>query len=66
MLQAQWTTQIYSRCSLAVSTQVSPAVDPRSNPRSGTILMSENLMLLSCANRQSALQCLIKRSLVRG
>ena len=32
-------------CSLAVSTQDSPAVEPRSNPGSGKILMSENLRL---------------------
>ena len=31
--------------SLAVSTLDSPAVDPRSNPSSGKILMSENLRL---------------------
>ena len=43
-------------CSLAVSTQDSPAVELRSNPGSGKILMSENLIQLSCANRQSALQ----------
>ena len=36
---------IYSMCSLAVSTQDSPAVEPRSNPGSGKILMSENLRL---------------------
>ena len=35
----------YSMCSLAVSTQDSPAVEPRSNPGSGKILMSENLRL---------------------
>ena len=35
----------YSVCSLAVSTQDSPAVEPRSNPGSGKILMSENLRL---------------------
>ena len=34
-------------CSLAVSTQDSPAVEPRSNPGSGKILMSENLRLSS-------------------
>ena len=34
-------TNIYSMCSLAVSTQDSPAVEPRSNPGSGKILMSE-------------------------
>ena len=34
-------TYIYSMCSLAVSTQDSPAVEPRSNPGSGKILMSE-------------------------
>ena len=34
-----------SMCSLAVSTLDSPAVDPRSNPCSGKILMSENLRL---------------------
>ena len=34
-----------SMCSLAVSTQDSPAVEPRSNPGSGKILMSENLRL---------------------
>ena len=34
-----------SMCSLAVSTQDSPAVEPRSNHGSGKILMSENLML---------------------
>ena len=32
-------------CSLAVSTQDSPAVEPRSNPGSGKILMSEILRL---------------------
>ena len=32
-------------CSLAVSTQDSPAAEPRSNPGSGKILMSENLRL---------------------
>ena len=32
-------------CSLAVSTQDSPAVEPRSNPGSGKNLMSENLRL---------------------
>ena len=36
---------LYSMCSLAVSTQDSPAVEPRSNPGSGKILMSENLRL---------------------
>ena len=36
---------IYSMCSLAVSTQDSPAAEPRSNPGSGKILMSENLRL---------------------
>ena len=36
---------IYSMCSLAVSTQGSSAVEPRSNPGSGKILMSENLRL---------------------
>ena len=36
---------ITSMCSLAVSTQDSPAVEPRSNPGSGKILMSENLRL---------------------
>ena len=35
----------YSMCSLAVSTLDSPAVDPRSNPGSGKILMSESLRL---------------------
>ena len=34
-----------SMCSLAVSIQDSPAVEPRSNPGSGKILMSENLKL---------------------
>ena len=34
-----------SICSLAVSTQDSPAVEPRSNPGSSKILMSENLRL---------------------
>ena len=34
-----------SICSLAVSTLNSPVVDPRSNPGSGKILMSENLRL---------------------
>ena len=37
--------KLYSMCSLAVSTQDSPAVEPRSNPGSGKILMSENLRL---------------------
>ena len=32
-------------CSLAVSTLDSPAVEQSSNPRSGKILMSENLRL---------------------
>ena len=32
-------------CSLAVSSQDSPAVKPRSNPGSGKILMSEILRL---------------------
>ena len=32
-------------CSLEVSTEDSPAVEPRSNPSSGKILMSENLRL---------------------
>ena len=32
-------------CGLAVSTLDSPAVDPRSSPGSGQILMSENLRL---------------------
>ena len=36
---------ISSMCSLAVSTQDSPAVEPRSNPGSGKLLMSENLRL---------------------
>ena len=36
---------MYSMCSLVVSTQDSPAVEPRSNPGSGKILMSENLRL---------------------
>ena len=53
-------------CSLAVSTLDSPAVDPRSNPGSGKILMSENLRLdiislslslsSTVAERQTALQ----------
>ena len=34
-------------CSLALSTLDSPAVDPRSNPGSGKILISENLRLYS-------------------
>ena len=37
--------RLYIACSLAVSTQDSPAVEPRSNPGSGKILMSENLRL---------------------
>ena len=52
-----------SMCSLAVSALDSPADDPRSNPCSGKILMSENLRLYTtspvvddCANRQNALQ----------
>ena len=36
---------MYSMCSLAVSTLDSPAVELRSNPSSGKILMSENLRL---------------------
>ena len=32
-------------CSLVVSTQDSPAVEPRSNPGSGKIVKSENLRL---------------------
>ena len=32
-------------CNLAVNTLDSPAVDPRSNPGSGKILMSEKLRL---------------------
>ena len=36
---------LYSMCSLAVSTQDSPAVELRSNPGSGKILMSENVRL---------------------
>ena len=36
---------IYSMYSLAVRTLDSPAVDPRSNPGSGKILISENLRL---------------------
>ena len=36
---------IYSMCSLVVSTLDSPAVEPRSNPGSSKILMSENLRL---------------------
>ena len=32
-------------CSLAVSTQDSPAVEPRSNPGSGKNLMSENITM---------------------
>ena len=39
------TAQCVVMCSLAVSTQDSPAVEPRSNPGSGKILMSENLRL---------------------
>ena len=36
----------YSMCSLVVSVLDSPAVDPRSNPGSGSaLLMSENLRL---------------------
>ena len=35
----------YAMCSLALSTQDSSAVEPRSNPGSGKILMSENLRL---------------------
>ena len=43
----------YSMCSLAVSTQDSPAVEPRSNPGSGKIWMSENLRLYTtCVNHQ--------------
>ena len=38
-------TIAWGMCSLAVSTQDSPAVEPRSNPGSGKILMSENLRL---------------------
>ena len=58
-------------CSLVVSVLDSPAVDPRSNPGSGSaLLMSEksqavHLQLLY-ADRQSALQWLAKLSLVRG
>ena len=38
--------QLYSMCSLVVSVLDSPAVDPRSNPGSGSaLLMSENLRL---------------------
>ena len=40
-----YSATLYSMCSLAVSTLDSPAVDPRSNPSSGKILMSENLKL---------------------
>ena len=50
-------------CSLVVSVLDSPAVDPRSNPGSGSaLLMSEKIsgcilhLQLSYANRQSALQ----------
>ena len=53
----------YSMCSLVVSVLDSPAVDPRSNPGSGSaLLMSEKSQAVyyisSChyANRQSALQ----------
>ena len=35
----------HGMCSLAVITLDSPAVEPRSNPDSGKILMSENLRL---------------------
>ena len=44
-LSFQNLSSTYSMCSLAVSTQDSPAVEPRSNPGSGKILMSENLRL---------------------
>ena len=37
--------RLATMCSLAVSTQDSPAVEPRSNPGSSKILMSENLRL---------------------
>ena len=49
-------------CSLVVSVLDSPAVDPRSNPGSGSaLLMSEKsqavyYLQLTYANRQSALQ----------
>ena len=36
---------MYNMCSLAVSTLDSPALEPRSNPGSGKILMSENIRL---------------------
>ena len=42
-------------CSLAVSILNSPAVDPRSNPSSGEILMSENLKLCTTAPDVSCL-----------
>ena len=54
---------IYSMCSLVVSVLDSPAVDPRSNPGSGSaLLMREKIsgcilhLQLSYANSQSALQ----------
>ena len=37
---------VYSMCSLAVSTLDSPAVDPRSNPGSGKILISSCHVLI--------------------
>ena len=42
---------LYSKCSLAVCTLDSPAVDPRSNPGSGKIFfMSENLRLYTTSS----------------
>ena len=52
---------MYSMCSLVVSVLDSPAVDPRSNPGSGSaLLMNEKSQAVyyisSCHNRQSTLQ----------
>ena len=44
-LKSKVSIYVYSMCSLAVSTQDSPAVEPRLNPGSGKILNSENLRL---------------------
>ena len=63
---------VASMCSLVVSILDSPAVDPRSNPGSGSALWWVKIsgcilhLQLSYANRQSALQWLIIWSLVRG
>ena len=61
---------LYSMCSLVVSVLDSPAVDPRSNPGSGSALLtsekSQAVYSILHLQLSSALQGQAKLSLVRG